>query len=92
MGWGVECHGRGNMGEGPGPQERQTGEGRWTAIGKSLCLSLCTHFCRLSEVRTALVQAMGSEKPHAHLEETGQFLCRLPLARQLLCGLRASGG
>ena len=46
----------------------------------------------LSEGRVALVQAMGSKKPLSHLGETVHFLCRLPMARHLLCGLRASGG
>ena len=35
------------------------------------------------------VEAMGGEKPFAHLREIRSFLCRLPVARQLLCGLRA---
>ena len=45
-----------------------------------------------SEGGMALVQAKGSEKPRACLGETGHFLCRLPVARHLLCELRASGG
>ena len=39
MGWGVKCHGKGNPGEGLGPQEKQGGrreEEGWTAIGISL--------------------------------------------------------
>ena len=35
---------------------------------------------------------LGSKKPLACLGETGCFLCRLVVARHLLCGLRASGG
>ena len=38
------------------------------------------------------VEATGGKKPLAHLGETGRFLCRLPVARHLLCGLRAPGG
>ena len=38
------------------------------------------------------VEAMGTEKDHASLGEIRLFLCRLPVARHLLCGLRASGG
>ena len=48
--------------------------------------------CGFTEGRAALAQATGSKKPLAHLGETGHFLCRLPVARHLLCGLRASGG
>ena len=46
MGWGVEGHGRGNWGEGLGPQEKQgaiVGEGErrrgGTTTGISLCMS-----------------------------------------------------
>ena len=46
----------------------------------------------LAGAGAALVQAMGREKPLACLGETGCFLCRLPVARHLLRGLRASGG
>ena len=38
------------------------------------------------------VEAMGCEKPLAHLGAIRCFLCRLPVARQLSCGLRALGG
>ena len=34
-------------------------------------------------------EATGGEKPFAHLREIRHFLCRLVVARQLLCGLRA---
>ena len=44
------------------------------------------HAHGLSEGRVALAQAMGSEKPLAHLGETGRFLCRLPEARHLFVG------
>ena len=40
----------------------------------------------------ALVQAVQGKKPLGHLGETGHFLCRLLVARYLLCVLRASGG
>ena len=50
------------------------------------------HACGLSDGGMALAQAMGSKNPLAHLGENGYFLCRLPVARQLLCGLKASGG
>ena len=70
-----------------------------TAIGLSLLLNMHVHACRLSEGGEALVQAMGalvqltdSKKPLAHLGETGCFLCRLPVARHILCGLRAPWG
>ena len=52
----------------------------------------CAHPSGLSEGRVALAQAVGGEKPLAHLGETGHFLCRLPVAKHLLCGLRASEG
>ena len=61
----------------------------WTTIGNSLHRSVRMCTCGLSEDRAALVQA---KKPLVHLRETGHFLCRLPVARHLLCGLRASGG
>ena len=52
---------------------------------------LCTERAqrRLSEGEAALAQAKGSKKPLARLGETGSFLCGLPEARHLLCGLRA---
>ena len=50
------------------------------------------HAHRLSEGRAALVQAMGGEKPLAHLGEIGHSLCRLQVARHLLCGLKGIGG
>ena len=34
-------------------------------------------------------EAMGMEKPLAHLGEIRHFLSRLPVARKLLCGLSA---
>ena len=46
----------------------------------------------LSEGGVALSQTTGDETTLAPLGETGCFLCRLPVARHLLCGLRASGG
>ena len=49
------------------------------------------HAHRLSEGGVALAQAMGGEKPLAHLGETGHFLCRLPVASHFLCGQGASG-
>ena len=52
----------------------------------------CVHACGLSEGGAALAQATGSKKPLAHLGETGYFLCRLLVARNLLYGLRAPGG
>ena len=39
--------------------------------------------------RGGSAEAMGGEKPLAHLREIRHFLCRLPVARHLLCGLRA---
>ena len=55
--------------------------------------SLSLHMCspRLSEGRAALAQVAGVEKPLAHLGVTGCFLYRIPVAKNLLCGLRASG-
>ena len=50
------------------------------------------HACGISEGGVALVQAMGGEKSLTCIGETGYFLCMLPVARHLLCGLRASGG
>ena len=45
--------------------------------------------CWLLKGGAALAQPTGSENPLAHLGEIGHSLCRLPVARQLLCGLRA---
>ena len=83
-GWGVECHGRGNPGEGLGLQEKQG-----TTVGEG------------ERRRSGLPQ----KSPHAHvwalrgqsssdkgLQETGCFLCGLWVARNLLCGLGATGG
>ena len=44
----------------------------------------------LSESGVALAQVTDSEKSLACLGETGRFLCRLPVARHLLCVLRES--
>ena len=97
MGWGVECHGRGNPGEGLDLQERQgaivgEGERRRGGCHKKLPELECAHACGLSEGRGALVQAKGGKKPLAHLGEIGHSLCRLQVARHLLRGLKASGG
>ena len=62
----------------------------WAAIGNSLHQSVHKPMILLGGV--ALVQAMGDEKLLARLGEIGHFLCRLPVARHLLCGLKASGG
>ena len=45
----------------------------------------------LSQDWAALAQATSGEKPLACLVETVRFLYRLPVARHLLCGLRALG-
>ena len=39
--------------------------------------------------RVGSAEVMGGEKPLAHLETIRRFLCRLPVARHLLCGLKA---
>ena len=39
--------------------------------------------------RGGSAESNGGEKPLAHLGEIRCFLCRLPVARHLLCGLRA---
>ena len=67
---------------------RRAEEGR-IAIGNSLCKWL--HGCRLRG-QSALQRLWGSQKRLAHLGEIKHFLCRLLVARNLLCGLRASGG
>ena len=97
MGCEGECHGRGNPEEGPDPQERQgsiVGEGRRGGVDRhrKFAASERARARRLSEGRAALAQATNSEKPLAHLGETGRFWCRLPVVRHLSCGLRASGG
>ena len=61
-------------------------------IRNCLCQSLCVCPCGLSEGGKTLAQDLGSKKPLAPLQETGHFLCRLPVARHLLCRLRALGG
>ena len=48
----------------------------------------CEHACRLGGWGGS-VEATGGEKPLAPLREIRCFLCRLPEARHLLCGLRA---
>ena len=95
----MECHSRGNSGEGLGLQERQgaiVGEGERRRGGRHRKLPALehehAHAHGASEGRAALVQAMSGEKHLAPLKETGHFLCRLQVARHLLCGLRASGG
>ena len=37
-------------------------------------------------------EAVGSEKPLAHIGKIRHFLCQLLVVRHLLCGLKASGG
>ena len=71
--------------------DRVRGEGQ-TAIGNSLHQSMHMPEGSQRAGGWALVQATGGKKPLAHLGETGRFLCRLPVARHLLCGLRAPGG
>ena len=95
MGWGVECQGRGNPGEGLGLQEKQgaiVGEGkrRRADCHRNLPAQACTG--RLSDGRAPPVQATGGKKPLAQATGTGRFLCRLQVAGHLLCALRASGG
>ena len=48
--------------------------------------------CQSMGDQAALVQAAGNENPPASLWKIGSFLCRLPVDRHLLCGLRASEG
>ena len=58
-------------------------------IGNSLHQSMCMpHRLRWWG---GSAQAKGGEKPLACLGEIGHFLCRLLVARHLLCGLRVSG-
>ena len=52
----------------------------------------CVHARGLSEGGEALAQAMGCKKRLDRLGDSGCFLCRLLVARYLLCGLRVSGG
>ena len=93
LGWGVECHNRGNQGEGPDPQDKQGPiVGRGADSHRKSPVPECEHACRLSEGWASMAQAMGSEKPLAHLGETGHFLGRPLMARYFLCGLKASGG
>ena len=93
---GGECQGRGNLGEGPDHQDRQVaivgeGERRRGRCHRKLSAPLSVHACWISEGRVALAQTMGTQKPLTTLGEIGH-LCRLPVARHLLYGLRASGG
>ena len=60
-------------------------EGR-TAIGK-LPAPACA--CPWAQCGAALQRLWGSKKALAHLGEIRRFLCRLPVARHLSCGLRA---
>ena len=88
---------RGNLGEGLNPKEIQgaiVGEGRGGGADhhRKLPAPQHVHAHGLPEGGAALAQAIGSKKPLAPLGETGHFLCRLPMDRHLLCGLRASGG
>ena len=65
IGWGVEHHGRGNLGGHLGPQEKQgTIVGRARAGGEERLRKLPVHLPRLSE-GGVLTQAMGGQKPHA---------------------------
>ena len=86
------------LGEGPDSQEREgaiaeEGKRRSSRLSEETpCARACAHAHGLSEGGMALAQATGGEKPLAHLRETGRFLCRLPVARHLLCGLKALGG
>ena len=94
MGWGVECHGRGNPKDGLGPQEKQSstgGEGKRRARPPSVGISMCSCtgsqragrlWCRLQVARSNLLGLL----------ETGYFLCRPGVAGHLVCGLRAVGG
>ena len=92
MGQGGEYHGRGNPEEDPDPKERQStivGEGRGEGAG-------CYRKLPVLDVAYAhglrgwgsSAKATGGENPLAHLGEIRCFLCRLPVARHLLCGLR----
>ena len=86
MGWEWEHHVRGNPGEGLDLEERQ---GTIVVEGQQCA---CAHVCGHSEGSAALAQVTGGEKPLASSGEIGHFLRRLPVARHLLCRLRASGG
>ena len=94
MGWGVECHSRGNLGEGLGSRrrkapllERERG-GRADHHRNLPAHSYLAYqrmgrlWCRLWAARSHLLR----------LWETGHFLCRLWVAGNLLCGLRAAWG
>ena len=66
MGWGVEYHGRGNLGGGLGPQEKQgTIVGVGERRGVDHCRNLHEYACLFSDGRVALVKATGGEKPSA---------------------------
>ena len=57
------------------------------AIGNSLFWSICMPVGL--EGRAALQRLRTAKKPLAPLGEIRHFLCRLLVARHLLCGLRA---
>ena len=96
-GWGEEHYGRGNPGEDPEPQERQSAitgevERRRGGCHRKLPEPERAHAHGLSVVWAALAQTIGGKKPLARLGETGCFLCKLPVARYLFYGLRALEG
>ena len=77
-------------------QERQgdiVGEGRGGEAGchRKLPALEHVHASRL-RVQSGSAGATGCEKSFAGLGEIRHFLWGLPVARHLLCGLRASGG
>ena len=59
----------------------------WATIGNSLHLSV--HMPRGLRGWGGSAEVRGIEKPLACLGEIRHFLCRLPVARHLLCGLRS---
>ena len=88
-----EYHGRRNPREGLDPQERPgtivwEGRGGWAGCHRKLPVLEQVHAGSLRGWGGS-AEATGGEKPLAHLREIRHFLCRLVVARQLLCGLRA---
>ena len=94
MGGEVERHSRGNPGEGLGPQEKQgatVGRGE-RRRGRPPWESPRARALRLSEGGRLPRRLPGVRSHLLRPRETGRFLCRLRVARHLLCGLGAAGG
>ena len=91
-GWGVECHGRGNLGEGLGLQERKVPLLGRTRGGAAHHRNLPTRVHTGSVGGLALAQATGGKKPLAQVIGDWALLIWAASGQEPLVWAGGSGG